>query len=259
MTEKRLSGLMVERVSLDFPVPDNQENLAVLDEVSLAAAEGDFIGIVGPSGCGKTTLLNVIAGFQPIRKGSVSHNGLPIGKPSPQRAVVFQSAVLFPWLSVYDNVAYGLKRAGTSKKQIKRIVKEHLQMVGMAGFENYNPGQLSGGMQQRVALARVLVLKPQMLLLDEPFGALDAQTRVVMQELLQDIRRAHRATTILVTHDVEEALYLSDKVYVMSKRPARIIRELAIPFTRPRVLALRGEPAFAGLKSELLKLIMEQA
>jgi len=258
MTEKIDSGLIMDQVTLKFSSPDEEGELEVLDKVSLKVAEGEFVGIVGPSGCGKTTLLNIVAGFQSIQEGSVVHNGLPISKPSPERAVVFQSAVLFPWLSVYDNVAYGLKRAKVSKKMIKSTVREHLQMVGMAGFENYTPGQLSGGMQQRVAFARALALKPRMLLLDEPFASLDAQTRVIMQELLQDIHREYQTTTLLVTHDVEEALFLADKIYVLSKRPARVIEEFDVPFARPRGLTLRGEAGFAELKAALLKKIREQ-
>ncbi|NLM20218.1 MAG: ABC transporter ATP-binding protein, partial [Peptococcaceae bacterium] len=149
-------------------------------------------------------------------------------------------------------------RAKVSKKMIKSTVREHLQMVGMAGFENYTPRQLSGGMQQRVAFARALALKPRMLLLDEPFASLDAQTRVIMQELLQDIHREYQTTTLLVTHDVEEALFLADKIYVLSKRPARVIEEFDVPFARPRGLTLRGEAGFAELKAALLKKIREQ-
>lgn len=257
MNSKLVEELVIDQVRLRFPSPDHLDDLEVLNKVSLSVESGEFISIIGPSGCGKTTLLNIIAGFQPIQAGAVRYKGIPVSQPSPERAVVFQSAVLFPWLNVYDNVAYGLRRAGIGKKEVGRIVRKHLERVEMTGFESYYPDQLSGGMQQRVALARVLALKPQMLLLDEPFAALDAQTRVIMQELLQDIRKEYQITSLLVTHDVEEAIYLADRVYVMSKRPAQIVKEVKVPFKRTRNLNIRGEAAFTELKSELLRLIIK--
>jgi len=251
--------LIVDQLSLGFIVPSEKSALMVLDNISIEASDGEFISIVGPSGCGKTTLINVIAGFESAQEGTVFYNGDPVLKPSPERAVVFQSAVLFPWLTVEDNIAYGLNRIGVSKREIRRISEEYLMMVKMKGFENYYPEQLSGGMQQRVALARALALKPSMLLMDEPFAALDAQTRLAMQELLMEIRQEVKTTVIFVTHDVEEAVYLADRIYVISKRPGRIIREATIPFEKPRHLSLRGTEAFTELKTEVLRLIVEQA
>lgn len=258
MLEKNHAGLTIEQVSLEFYSPDKKNKLEVIDEISIKVEEGEFVSIIGPSGCGKTSLLNLIAGFLPISQGTIIHKGSPITKPSPKRAMVFQSAALFPWLNVYDNVAYGLKRNKVEKSLIKDMVEEHLQMVGIEDFKEYTPSQLSGGMQQRVAFARTLILKPELLLLDEPFAALDAQTRIVMQELLQNIHKDYKITTLLVTHDVEEALFLADKVYVLSKRPAYVVKEVLVPFARPRNLITRTEHEFAQNKKELLELIREQ-
>jgi ABC-type nitrate/sulfonate/bicarbonate transport system, ATPase component len=252
-------NLVIDQLSLGFNSPCEKAELKVLENITLEARDGEFISIVGPSGCGKTTLLNVIAGFEHAQEGEVHYNGETIRKPSPERAVVFQSAVLFPWLTVQGNIAYGLKRSGCSKREINRIALDYLSMVKMKGFEDYYPEQLSGGMQQRVALARALAIKPSMLLMDEPFAALDAQTRLVMQELLTEIRREVATTVVFVTHDVEEAVYLADKVYVMTKRPGRIIKEVMIPFAKPRQLSLRATPAFSQLKANILELIINQA
>lgn len=250
--------LLVDRVSMSFASPDNKSVLKVLNNISFTAARGELISFVGPSGCGKTTLLNIIAGFEAGQAGKVICHGEPVSKPSPERAVVFQTAGLFPWLTVRGNVLYGLQRNGISKANCKRRVEDYLRMVQMQGFENYYPEQLSGGMQQRVALARVLALKPSVLLMDEPFAALDAQTRMMMQELLMEIRQSLTTTVIMVTHDVEEALYLADRVFVMSQRPGKIIGEITVPFEKPRSLFLRGTPAFSALKTEILNLIIEQ-
>jgi len=261
MTSTNSIQLYLNNVSLSFVAPDNASPLKILDGVTLSVNQGEFVSLVGPSGCGKTTLLNVIAGFAPYVKeaeGEIIYEGEKIKRPSPQRAVVFQFPVLFPWLTVKENVAYGLKQAKIAKEEIEKTVAAHIELVGLKGFENYYPEKLSGGMQQRVALARVLVLKPQLLLMDEPFAALDAQIRFDMQQLLLSICEKFKVTVLFVTHDVEEALYLSDKIYIMSKRPGRIIKELEVPFARPRDLSLIGTPNFAFLKAEILNLIMKE-
>ena len=229
MIDNQQQELIIDHLYMSFTRPDDGVPLKVLDNISFKAGGGEFISIVGPSGCGKTTLLNIIAGFEPVQEGRVLYNGQPVVKPSPERAMVFQSAVLFPWLTEHENVSNGLKRAGMKKSDYKSIVKDYLKMFRMQGFDDYYPEQLSGGMQQRVALARALVLQPAMLLMDEPFAALDAQTRLTMQELLLDLQQELSTTVILVTHDVEEALYLADRVYVMSKRPGRFIHDLTVP------------------------------
>jgi len=262
MTPINFTQLYLNNVSLSFTAPDNASPLKILDGVTLSVNQGEFVSLVGPSGCGKTTLLNVIAGFAPYinkAKGEILYRGEKITHPSPQRAVVFQFPVLFPWLSVEGNVAYGLKQAKVDKKEIKRLIDEYLELVGLQGFKDYYPEQLSGGMQQRVALARVLVLKPQLLLMDEPFAALDAQIRFDMQQLLLSICEKFKVTVLFVTHDVEEALYLADKIYIMSNRPAKVVKELKVPFAKPRTVSLIGTPQFASLKAEILEFIMAEA
>ncbi len=258
MESTEVRKLMINELSLGFSDPGDETALKVLDNISCEVNDGEFISIVGPSGCGKTTLLNVIAGFVHAQEGSAVYSNEAIVSPSPERAVVFQSAVLFPWLTVHDNIAYGLKRQGIKKRDINRTVKEYLELVKMQRFENYYPAQLSGGMQQRIAIARAIALKPSMLLMDEPFAALDAQTRLTMQELLMDLRQTLATTVILVTHDVEEALYLADRVFIMSKRPGKIVREVKVPFEKNRTLSLRGTNEFVALKTEVLNLVIEQ-
>lgn len=259
MPSNQPSELLVDQVSMSFTSPNDAAGLKVLNNISFTADRGEFISLVGPSGCGKTTLLNIIAGFEAGQAGKVLCHGKQVFKPSPERAVVFQTAGLFPWLTVRGNILYGLQRNGISKVKRNRRVKECLQMVKIEGFENYYPEQLSGGMQQRVALARVLALEPPVLLMDEPFAALDAQTRLMMQALLMEIRQSLNTTVILVTHDVEEAIYLADRVLIMSQRPGKILREIIVPFEKPRSLLLRGTPAFAELKTEILNLLIEHS
>lgn len=252
-------NLIVEGVSKSFTGPKGREVLKVLEDINLNASKGEIIGILGPSGCGKSTLLNIIAGFMPPDRGKVIFNSKPVQKPSPERAVVFQSATLFPWLTVRDNISYGLRRKGEKKNNIRKVVDRHLQLVGLEAFDNYYPGQLSGGMQQRAALARVLVLNPHLLLMDEPFASLDALSRLAMQQLLLDLWRELGLTILFVTHDVEEALLLTHRVYIMSKRPGRIIRELQVPFNRPRSLSVTSTLAFSQLKKEIINILIEQA
>ncbi|NHM26644.1 ABC transporter ATP-binding protein [Desulfofundulus sp. TPOSR] len=246
--------LLIDGVSKTFPGQFGRERLKVLDEINLYADEGEIIGIVGPSGCGKSTLLNIIAGFVPPDRGRVVFCGKHVQKPSPERAVVFQTVVLFPWLTVWDNISYGLKRRG--EKNIARLVKRYIQIVGLDSFEYYYPDQLSGGMQQRVALARVLVLNSRLLLMDEPFASLDALSRLTMQQLLLDIWQKLRITVLFVTHDVEEALLLTHRIYIMSRRPGRIIQEIQVPFGFPRSFSLTGTPCFAQLKSKILSTLI---
>ncbi len=248
--------LTITNMSFNFINSPGNTDLRVLDNISLTMAQGEFISIVGPSGCGKTTLLNIIAGFIHGYDGQFSYLGQSITSPSPERAVVFQSAVLFPWLTVYGNIAYGLKQAGLKKAAINEIVKDYLGLVQMVGFEDYYPEQLSGGMQQRVALARVLALQPKILLMDEPFAGLDAQTRLNMQELLIDITKKQSASVVFVTHDVEEAIYLSNRVYVMSKRPGKVIKQIKVPFTGIRHLSLRNTKPFITLKADIWDLLV---
>lgn len=248
-------GLIFDKVAKNFYVDSEKSHLKVLEDISLHVDKGKIIAIVGPSGCGKSTLLNIAAGFEKSDGGQVLFMSELITMPSPQRGVVFQSAVLFPWLTVKQNIAYGLKLNKYKQDTIERECNRYIQLVGLEGFENYYPKQLSGGMQQRVSLARVLVLEPSMLLMDEPFVSLDAQSRMAMQQLLLCIYEKIKPTILFVTHDVEEALLLADKVYVMSKSPGRIIGEIKVPFQRPRTITVIGDYEFIKIKSKILELL----
>ena len=231
------------------------EAVAALDGIDIAIAEGEFAAVLGPSGCGKSTLLNLVAGFEAPTAGSVRVFGAPVTKPGPQRAVVFQEPALFPWLSVWDNLVFGPKLAGARRADYEGPAREFLETVGLAGFERHLPDQLSGGMRQRVGIARALLLRPQVLLMDEPFGALDAQTRLQMQELLLQLWDRFRKTIVFITHDIDEAILLADTVYVMSARPGRIEARIPITLPRPRGLSLLTEPDFNRLKRQIFDLI----
>lgn len=208
--------------------------LPVLEDIHFRVARGEFVCVIGRSGCGKSTLLKVLAGFIPPSSGKVLLNGHPVTRPGPDRGMVFQEDALFPWLTVRENVAFGLRGKGWSGTKIHAQVDESLSLVGLSGFHDHLPREISGGMKQRVALARVLVLQPQVLLMDEPFAALDAQTREEMQNLLLTLWRRLQQTIVFVTHDVTEAGTLADRVLVMSKAPGRIHRELRVDLPRPR-------------------------
>lgn len=204
------------------------EMVKALDRIDLAVAEGEFVSIVGPSGCGKSTLLYMLGGFVLPSEGELKANGRPVLKPDVDRGVVFQEYALFPWLTVTGNIGYGLAQKGMPRAQQRDIVARYVQVMGLRGFESCFPRELSGGMRQRVALARTFAYEPDILLLDEPFGALDAQTREVMQDELLRLWRDSRKTVVMVTHDVDEAVYLSNRVCVMSQRPGRFVEEFAI-------------------------------
>jgi len=219
---------------------------------------GQFVCILGPSGCGKSTLLGALAGHLQPSTGTLKVDAVPVVGPSPQRGMVFQQHTLFPWRSVRDNVAFGLKMRGLGKLERHRAADEILALVGLEGFAGHWPDQLSGGMQQRVEIARVLVNRPRLLLMDEPFGALDALTRLNMQELLLDIWTRIRTTLVFVTHDIDEALFLADRLLVMSPRPGRIIEDLRLDFPRPRTTELVTRPEFARLKRHCLELLRHE-
>ncbi|MBV1751207.1 MAG: ABC transporter ATP-binding protein [Desulfarculus sp.] len=225
--------LKVEALSKRFRV--NGHHISALEEVSFEVRSGEVLGILGPSGCGKTTLLNIIAGFLPHDGGRVMMDRRPVTGPGPERGVVFQEDALFPWLTVAENVGFGLRNGdGKAGRRVK--VERMLEMVGLQGYGHYLPRAISGGMKQRVALARVLVLRPAALLMDEPFAALDAQTRADMHELLISLQRRLEQTVVFVTHDLEEAIKLADRVLVMQKSPGRIRRDFAVGLPRPRNL-----------------------
>jgi sulfonate transport system ATP-binding protein len=211
----------------------NDDTVAVLKDINLSVSPGEFISIIGPSGCGKSTLLRLVVGLDGDFSGAIRLGDDPIRGPGVNRGMVFQEARLYPWLTVEDNVAFGLgKQHGPEEK--RRIVKEHLELVGLAGFAAAFPHQLSGGMQQRVSIARALVNRPQVLLLDEPFGALDAITRIYMQQEIIRIWEAEKTTILLVTHDIDEAIFLGDRVVVMSQRPATVKAVSPVALPRPR-------------------------
>ncbi|MBP1910149.1 ABC transporter ATP-binding protein [Methanolobus bombayensis] len=251
------TDLSANNISKCFLQPGEDRLLYVLEDMDFEIKEGEFVTILGPSGCGKSTFLNILAGFETANQGQTFCCGEPIKGPSPERAVVFQSPVLFPWMDVKSNIMYGLKQVGKKKGEAQKITAEYISAVGLEGFENYYPCQLSGGMQQRVALARSLILNPKVLLMDEPFAALDAQTRYSMQQLLLRLWESNRQTIVFITHDVEEALLLSDRICIMSKRPGRIIEEISVPFEWPRPISLTGSGDFSQLKSHILSILLD--
>jgi ABC-type nitrate/sulfonate/bicarbonate transport system ATPase subunit len=208
--------------------------LRVFNDVSFAVREGEFVSIIGPSGCGKSTLLNLSAGLDPASAGAVYVDGRRVHGPGLDRGVVFQEFALFPWLTVLGNIEFGLRSQGVPAAERRSIAERYVGLVGLSGFENFYPYRLSGGMRQRVGLARALAIEPSVLLMDEPFGALDAQTRETMQKTLAEIWQATRKTVLFITHDIREAIYLSDRVLVMNGRPATISLDVAIELARPR-------------------------
>ncbi|PZQ64847.1 MAG: ABC transporter [Variovorax paradoxus] len=223
--------------------------LQVLDDIDLEVAPGEFVALLGPSGCGKSTLLRLVAGLEPATAGRLTQDGAPITHPDPSRIVVFQDPTLYPWRSVRDNVALGLQARGVLKTQGHRV-DEALQRVGLSDFAKAFPHQLSGGMAQRVALARALVNDPRLLVLDEPLGKLDSLTRIAMQSELVALWQRSGFSALLVTHDVEEALFLANRVIVLSDRPARVVAELTVDLPYPRH---RGHPRLAELRHEALR------
>ena len=225
-----MTMIRVEQLNKSYKTRDG--SVLALDDINLAVAEGEFVSIVGPSGCGKSTLLYILGGFIGADSGALQVAGSPITGPAVDRGVVFQEYALFPWLTVTQNISYGLEMIGAPSREREEIVERLVRTIGLCGFENRFPRELSGGMKQRVAIARTLAYDPKILLLDEPFGALDAQTRETMQDELLRLWLAHRKTVIMVTHDVSEAVFLSERVLVMSKRPGRIVEEFRIDLDR---------------------------
>lgn len=238
--------LVLNNLNKSFEV--NKEKIDILKDINFQIKKGEFISIVGYSGCGKSTLLKIIAGLLPYEEGTVMLEGNLIEKPDIDRGMVFQDHRLFPWLTIKDNVLLGLKSKNISKKEKEKIALQHLELVKLKGFENAYPNQLSGGMSQRAAIARALVNNPKVLLLDEPFGALDALTRIQMQQEILRIWEEQKTTMIMVTHDIDEAIFLGDKVVIMSRRPGKIENILKVELPRPRD---RGSFEFATLKKKV--------
>ncbi len=230
-------------------------DLEVLHEVSASISEGEFVSLVGPSGCGKTTFLRIISGLDTADGGAIEVDGRAISGPGRDRGFVFQSDSLLPWRNIFDNTIVGLELAGRMSPEDMARTRKLLDLVGLAGFENYFPRQLSGGMRQRVNLARALAIDPELLLMDEPFSALDAQTREIMQGELQRIWEEGRKTVLFVTHQIDEAVFLSDRVLVFARRPGRILEEVTIDLPRPRTMATKRDPKFVALVDHIWKLI----
>jgi NitT/TauT family transport system ATP-binding protein/sulfonate transport system ATP-binding protein len=246
-----MSKLVVETVSKAFPGVRRGPPTRALEPIDLAVADNDFISILGPSGCGKSTLLRIVAGLEAPSTGRVLVDGRAVASPGPDRGMVFQSYTLFPWLTVRENICFGLREKGVPQAEQDRIAARFLDRVGLRGFEDHYPKMLSGGMQQRTALARALANDPKILLLDEPFGALDHQTRALMQELLLGIWEADRTTVLFVTHDIDEAIFMANRVAVMTARPGRVKSDVRIDLPHPRHYTVKTTPEFSAYKARL--------
>src|SRR6476660_7243847 len=245
-------------VGVDFPTASGP--MRVVDGVSLDVHQGEFVSIIGPSGCGKTTLMNMVGGFVKPTRGVVLLDNSPVEGPGPDRGVIFQEYGVFPWLTVRGNVEFGLRLAANAKHAPRRdaIVDRYLTLMGLADFADQYPKHLSGGMRQRLALARAYAVQPEFLLMDEPFGALDAQTRSAMQDLLLHVLATEGKTVMLITHSVEEAIYLSSRIIVVTARPARIREIVTVPFAYPRTDALHESPEFGELRAHVRDLVMQE-
>jgi NitT/TauT family transport system ATP-binding protein len=228
-------------------------------DVSLRVQPSEFVSLIGPSGCGKSTILSIVAGFLNPSTGEALLDGVPITRPGSERGVVFQQYSLFPWLSVRDNVEFGLRMEGVPKSKREQSARTLLNLAGLLAFENHYPDQLSGGMKQRIGIVRALATSPQVLLMDEPFGALDTQTRVVMQEILTNMWQQFRISVLFITHDIDEAIFLSDRIYVMTSRPGRIKAEITVPLPRPRTAAMTETRDFVELVHRLKGLIRAES
>ncbi|HBC09168.1 MAG TPA: sulfonate ABC transporter ATP-binding protein [Rhodospirillaceae bacterium] len=256
-TPARGAGISVDNVSILFGAGENA--FLAVDRVSTEIAVGEFVCIVGPSGCGKSTLLNAIAGLEHATSGAVRVDGAVVTGPAAQRGMVFQQPALFPWKSVRENVAYGPRMAGLSNDEARQVADDLLEMVGLAAFGDKRPQTLSGGMQQRVAIARALANTPSILLMDEPFGALDAQTRAMMQENLLQIWHQVGITVVFVTHDIDEAIFLADRILVMSAGPGRFVQEITVDIERPRLPEIAIDPRFVDIKRRSLEIIRRES
>jgi NitT/TauT family transport system ATP-binding protein/sulfonate transport system ATP-binding protein len=254
-----MSALAIDDVSRTFAGVQGGPPTQALLPTSIAVTDNDFITILGPSGCGKSTLLRIVAGLDTPTSGEVRLDGQAVRRPGADRGMVFQSYTLFPWLTVVENICFGLREKSMQQARQAEIAAHYVDKVGLRGFENHYPKMLSGGMQQRTAIARALANEPRILLLDEPFGALDNQTRSLMQELLLSIWESERKTVLFVTHDIEEAIFMANRVLVMSARPGRIKAEVAVPLGHPRHYTVKTSPEFSALKAQLTDQIRVEA
>ncbi len=247
--------ISIQDVHMVYPGGRGRRAVPALLGVDLKLADGEFVSVVGPSGCGKSTLLHLVAGFGRPTEGNILVDGRLVRGPGADRAVVFQQAALYPWLSVAENIGFGLRIHGLRGEEYKRKVSDYLAIMGLEAFARHAPYELSGGMRQRAAIARALITQPEIMLMDEPFGALDAQTRNEMQRFLLRLWRTLRPTVLFVTHDVEEAILLGDRVVVMTARPGKIAVDLAVPFARPREWDLVLTPEFVEVKRQVLSVL----
>jgi len=243
--------LLLENVVKEFPIRGTRDSLLVLDRADLSIDAGEFVVLLGPSGCGKSTLLNLVAGFIRPTRGYVLHDGVEITRPDRRRTVVFQDYALFAWMTVQRNVEFGLKAQGMHESERAEVARRFLSLVRLSGFEDRYPHEISGGMKQRAAIARALAPNPDVLLMDEPFGALDAQTRVLLQEEVARISSETGKTVLFVTHSIEEAVFLADRIVVMGAHPGRIRGTYRVSLPRPRSSATRGMAEFVRLSQEL--------
>ena len=248
-TDFRPSKIVASHINKEYE-GTKASTLAVRD-VSLDIREGDFVCVVGPSGCGKSTILRMLAGLDFPTSGSITLDGHTIEGPGPDRGMVFQTYTLFPWMSVEDNIKFGPKNKGLASAEQQELADRYLKVIGLEQFARAYPKELSGGMKQRVAIARALANKPEVLLMDEPFGALDPHTKSMMQLLMRQIWEAERPTVVFITHDIEEAVYLATTVYVMSAHPGTVLEEVRVPLPEHRELALRDTPEFVALRRRI--------
>jgi NitT/TauT family transport system ATP-binding protein len=249
----------IEITDLGIVFGRDDRRVEAIRRFTLMTTPGEFVALLGPSGCGKTTVLNAVAGFVQPTVGRVTVDGEPVVEPAADRGMVFQQHSLFPWKTVLANVEFGLKMRGIGSIERTAQARRYLNLVGLAGFERAYPGELSGGMQQRVGIARVLVNRPRVMLMDEPFGALDAQTRLTMQELLLGVWREVRTTVLFVTHDIDEAIFLADRVAVRTARPGQIRDLMPVKLPRPRPAEVIATPEFMSLKARVLAQVREES
>jgi NitT/TauT family transport system ATP-binding protein len=248
---------LLEVRDLDKEFVGEGRTVTAIDRLTLSVDEHEFVSIVGPSGCGKSTFLHILGGFEPVTRGEIRLNGRPVGPPGPDRGMMFQDLSLFPWLTALENVAWPLEMKGLGKAERIERARSYLDLVHLARFADLYPGQLSGGMKQRVALARLFALDPEIMLMDEPFGALDSQTRELLQEELQSIWRRARKTALLVTHDIDESIFLATRVIVFTARPGRIKADIRIPAAE-RSGEFRKSPEYMALRVQVWDLLRDE-
>ena len=256
LTPEAPPRIRFEEVCVEFPTASGP--MRVVDGISLDVCDGEFVSIIGPSGCGKTTLLNLVGGFIKPSAGRVTLDGQTVNAPGPDRGVIFQEYGVFPWLTVRQNIEFGMKLAANKivPRERAEICERYMKLMGLSDFAAHFPKHLSGGMRQRLAIARAYAVKPQFLLMDEPFGALDAQTRSAMQDLLLEVLRTEGKTVMLITHSVDEAIYLSSKIVVVTARPAKVRKMIEVPFGYPRSSQVHEDPCFIEMSREIRELVM---